>query len=84
LNLGVMVSTLEGYLEVAVAHIRDALSPPLQFPPTRFSSDVMPHNIEMVYFSFIIGIGENMNTQAIIEQIDAEISKLQQAKRRRL
>jgi hypothetical protein len=25
-------------------------------------------------------IGENMNTEAIIEQIDAEISKLQQAK----
>jgi hypothetical protein len=34
----------------------------------------------MASFSFIMRIGENMNTEVIIEQIDAEISKLQQAK----
>jgi hypothetical protein len=38
------------------------------------------HDIGMASFSFIMGIGENMNTEVIIEQIDAEISKLQQAK----
>jgi hypothetical protein len=33
-----------------------------------------------IIFSVIIGIGGIMNTEAIIEQIDAEISRLQQAK----
>jgi hypothetical protein len=38
------------------------------------------HDIGMPTLPFIMRIGENMNTEAIIEQIDAEISKLQQAK----
>jgi hypothetical protein len=37
-------------------------------------------NSGVASFPFIMRIGENMNTEAIIEQIDAEISKLQQAK----
>jgi hypothetical protein len=38
------------------------------------------HLLAYYSFSFTMGIGGNMNTAVIIEQIDKEISRLQQAK----